>query len=552
MRRLLNTAILSVLALAACDEFALQEAVNGASGAVLSVSPQVATITIGEELAFAVSGGVAPYQSALIAGDGALVADDAAAFTLRDVATAGTAVLLFVDAYANEVEASVTILAASGPLVIGPTEITLATGQAVTFVASGGEPAYLFAVDSGTGSIDAASGAYLPGGVGTDVIRLTDSAGTMLEASVTVTAPVALLTISPNSVVLAASSGVIFAATGGVAPYVYSIAAGAGSIDAVTGAYTAPGGAGTATVRATDAASSTADADLTITPPAPLSIGPAETTITTEYSLQLVASGGQAPYSFDITVGPGAIDAVSCEYAPDVPGTVFVRVRDGALAASSATIHVVADGELDAGTDAAVVVGGSYQIAVSGGVPPYNFALVNGEGAVNSATGLFAAAAMPGGAEVHVTDALGDTDDIEFEVQGARCGEQLSEIEANDAVVPDGDGIYLDPFGIILAPYCSVTIHGMMDGGGVNLDAYHVNTGNAAQIVVTAVWNTGGNDISMGVYDENGAVVLDSASLTVDQESFAWTVDVQNATRLIVVEGNYGTSAAYVLSINGL
>ena len=91
-----------------------------------------------------------------------------------------------------------------------------------------------------------------------------------------------------------------------------------------------------------------------------------------------------------------------------------------------------------------------------------------------------------------------------------------------------------------------------MDGSEENLDGYLVNTGNATQLVVTAQWNTGINSISLGVYNGDGDVLLDSASLTIDEESFAWTVNTSDALRFIVVEGNYGTTAAYTLSINGL
>lgn len=74
------------------------------------------------------------------------------------------------------------------PMQMSPSSATVAAGGSTQiFQGVGGYGAYTYTVESGGGSINAASGLYTSGVAGTDVVRATDSLGNFVEATVTVT-----------------------------------------------------------------------------------------------------------------------------------------------------------------------------------------------------------------------------------------------------------------------------------------------------------------------------------------------------------------------------
>ena len=145
-----------------------------------------------------------------------------------------------------------------------------------------------------------------------------------------------VLTIFPSQVTLSPSSSVTFSAVGGVPPYAFSILSGSGSFSGAV--FTAPGSAGTTTVQVIDAAAGKSYATVTIVPP-PLSISPTSVSVYTGSSFTFTASGGTAPYTYNITSGGGTLSGATYN-APVSPGSATVQVTDSASATSSASITI--------------------------------------------------------------------------------------------------------------------------------------------------------------------------------------------------------------------
>ena len=227
----------------------------------------------------------------------------------------------------------------------------------------------------------------------------------------------AALSISPATVTVEAGQSTAFRAAGGSAPYVFSVAAGGGTITAA-GSYTAPAAAGSATVRVTDHAGATADAAVTVTAAAPaLGIAPGSAIVDAGGMVTFAAHGGKPPYSFSVTAGGGAVDASSGAYrAPAAAGSAKVRVSDSA--GKSADANVTINPALGISPPArTVATGARFTFQAQGGTSPFTFTLASGAGAVGASTGVYVAPPAPGSAAVRVTDATGATADAAVTVE---------------------------------------------------------------------------------------------------------------------------------------
>ena len=309
----------------------------------LAISPSSIVLGTGGSVAFGAFGGVAPYTFSVVSGGGAVVAATGA-YTAPAVADSVTVRVTDSDLPASSAEATIAVYE---PLRIVPEGTTMSVGSSFGFSAMGGKTPYTFAVASGGGTIDAASGVYsAPGAAGSAVVRVTDDLGNTRNAAVTITAAQPLV-ITPASTTLLVGGSHIFAAVGGISPYTFSILGPAdGSINAVTGEYSAPGAPATDTIRVTDAANNTSDASVSVVGAGPLSITPASVTVPVNGQRVFSASGGAPPYSYAIIFsGAGSINASTGLYhAPATTSSLTVQVTDSLLNTANAAVTVAGSG----------------------------------------------------------------------------------------------------------------------------------------------------------------------------------------------------------------
>lgn len=376
--------------------------------AALSISPATKILAVNNGASFTPGGGVPPYRFAVISGLGTIIS---ATGDYSAPGTSGSATIRVTDADDDTADASVTI---NGAIEISPTSKTLAVNDpAFRFSATGGVPPYTYSVSQGVGSVVATGGSagdYTSASPGTATIKVTDALGNHAEASVSVSAALA---ISPATKTLAVTKVFDrFSATGGLPPYTYSIVEGVtgGSIGASTGVYTAPAavGAGSYHVRVTDSLAHTSDATITVTEA--LAITPASKTIIKNGTIDFDASGGVPPYSFMVMSGGGTIVAASGLYtAPGAAGTGVVRVTDSFGSTVEAAVTVNNTLAINPSSKV-IVINGMFNFSATGGIPPYTFSKLSGDGII-AADGEYTAPAAPGNAVIRVTDSDGTTSD---------------------------------------------------------------------------------------------------------------------------------------------
>lgn len=143
-------------------------------------------------------------------------------------------------------------------------------------------------------------------------------------------------------------------------------------------------------------------------------IEPQAATLVSSETRTFVASGGRPPYRFAIVSGGGelAVDGARARYtAPDSPGAAVIEVTDELGGRAQARVTVQGEAPPPppalkiAPASADVTTGGTVDFQASGGVPPYTFSIVSGEGTIDAESGLYTAPGDPTEAEVQVTDA---------------------------------------------------------------------------------------------------------------------------------------------------
>lgn len=226
------------------------------------------------------------------------------------------------------------------------------------------------------------------------------------------------------------------AASGGMAPYSFSVVSGGGAIDATDSTFTAPTGPATVILRVADAKSATAQATIAVN--APLVATPAALTIGAGTTVTLAATGGEAPYTYSVLSGGGAVNAGSGAYvAPAAAGPVVVEIKDAFGAAVPVALTINPPLAMSPAS-ITVTAGAGQAVQFSGvnGVPPYRYAQQSGIGSFD-AGGRYAAGAASGVASVAVTDAQGTT---------VAAAVRVLRIRVNDivnAAVSDGQSLYV-------------------------------------------------------------------------------------------------------------
>jgi Zn-dependent metalloprotease len=187
-----------------------------------------------------------------------------------------TDVVQVADSLGSTVTRSVTV---SAGVSISPATASTSPKGSVAFSASGGSGSgftWSLATNNSGASINAATGAYTAGSIGsvTDVVEVTDSLGNTVTRSVTVSAGVS---ISPATASASPEGSVAFSASGGSGSgFTWSLATNnsGASIDTATGAYTAGSiGSVSDVVQVTDSLGDTATRAVAVTASPPSGSG---------------------------------------------------------------------------------------------------------------------------------------------------------------------------------------------------------------------------------------------------------------------------------------
>jgi hypothetical protein len=289
------------------------------------------------------------------------------------------------------------------PLEITPGSATMLMGDKLHFGASGGRPPYRYGVD-GSGIITAGGVYTAPLAPGVETVWASDQTGKQAGASVRI-ASFGSLAISPLTAAVVVNQQLTFRGAGGVPPYTYT--ASRGDVDSA-GVYRAPGTTGPDTVSVTDSAvpPTTADASVSVVVAAPLQISPSAITLAVDGAVTFAASGGVGTYHFS-TDPPGAIDPGGAYVAPGTPGVYQVTVEDsdGSPASRTAVVTVIVSSALTISPSSITLnVNNSVTFVGSGGLPPYSYSRIAGDGIVDSGSGQYSASGTAGTATIRVID----------------------------------------------------------------------------------------------------------------------------------------------------
>lgn len=291
--------------------------------------------------------------------------------------SAGTYTVTVTDASGCSKTASVTITAPPVlTLTANSTNVSCSGGNngVATVSASGGTSPYTYAWSNGatTSAINNLS-------AGIYNITVTDGNGCAKTASVTITAPAAIIvnTTSTNVTCNGGNTGAATASvSGGVSPYTYAWSNGAisSTINNLS--------AGTYTVTVTDANGCVKTGSVTITQPAAIVVNSTSTNIScngaNNGSATVTPSGGTSPYTYSWSNGTtsSTINNLSA-------GTYNVTVTDAAGCIKTASVTITEPAAITVNaTSTNVTCGGSNNgsatVTASGGTSPYTYLWSNG------------------------------------------------------------------------------------------------------------------------------------------------------------------------------
>jgi MYXO-CTERM domain-containing protein len=360
---------------------------NLSGGTVLLATPTTATYTAGA------TGGVT---------DVVRLTDDLGNVTTRNVTvTAGLSITPASWSLAPKATRALTVTGGSG------------TGYAWSLPTPG----------SGTPTFNVSSGAsvtYQAGATGSsaDVVQVSDSAGNIASANVTITAG---LSISPASATVQTGLTQAFTPSGGSGSgYQWTLLTNnslSPGIGLTTGLYTAGSVPGLDTIRLTDSLGNAKTATITVV--APVTVIPSPASAPPRGGISFVPSGGSgAPYTFSIKNPPlasgGSVTAAGNYTAGATPGVNDVlQVADSAGTTSTINVTVGPGISITPAGNSIVAPRGSISFGATGGKgAPWSWVVSPkpSGGSIDPATGAYQAGPTGGVTDtVTVTDSLGNS-----------------------------------------------------------------------------------------------------------------------------------------------
>ena len=364
----------------------------------LSINQPASYIAKGKSFQFTASGGNPPYTFSVVSGGVGQISSAG----LYSSTALGTATIKVTDSKNHTDQATVTV---DETYEFSASNVQLAVGGTADLSKNvvGGVKPYTFSAASGDGSINGST-YTAPDIPGTYTVTVYDNSTPdpkSIEMNIIVNS---VLTLSPETPVTLIDTNLNFSSTGGVPPYTYVIKSGAGTISS-DGIYKAPHTPGTAEIKVTDTLNNTFTTQVEIK--APVIISPlAKDLMTGDDPFTFTAQNGEPPYSYKVLSGAGSIHDSSGVYKiPNAPGIATIQVEDSLGSISQSDVHIYRGLKI-LPPEIAIKIGTTTSFMASGGLPPYEFVMITGNGKLDPATGTFAAPNSAGTSRIKVTDAL--------------------------------------------------------------------------------------------------------------------------------------------------
>jgi alpha-tubulin suppressor-like RCC1 family protein len=193
------------------------------------------------------------------------------------------------------------------------------------------------------------------------------------------------------------------------------------------------------------------------------------------------AIGGQPPYAFTIQSGLGSISSNGVFTSPSSAGTTTIKVSDVQNNTAYAVV-TTSSSLLISPSNAVVGTGDNFQFTAGGGVAPYSYSVLSGDGSINPSSGLYTAPVSPGSATVQVTDANGSSITSSVSVTTALT------ISPSSITVEDGSVTIFSAAGGV-SPYSFSVYAG---GGSINSTTGAYTAGTSAGSVIIRVQDANG------------------------------------------------------------
>ncbi len=349
------------------------------------------------------------------------------------------------------IEATVTV---ARQLTVTPTEAQIGAATSQTFSVQGGEEPYTWQV-LGKGSLDIDSGNSVEytaaKSTGDDKLVVMDNKGVSAEVAITVNST---LLITPANAVLPPNGTKVFSVSGGVGKVRFTATQGTFG---AAGEYTAPADLGTYIITATDEAENTATVTVSVNNSP--TVTPAQAWVDRDGSIKFDVVGGRPPFAWHSTAGVIDVSGTNVTFkAPSESITASITVTDNAGQVSQAEVFV--DIPLRATKQVAYVAPGEkVRVAVTGGLPPFDWQAGNGEmDTVNTDTAgynFFTAPKIMGETVINIRDRKNNTTEVKVYVtepikvtpnvrymkrEETKSFTVVSGVPPYTAIVVDGDG----------------------------------------------------------------------------------------------------------------
>jgi len=402
-------------------------AANITVGAGVTVTPAAPSIAPRGTLTLSASGGSGTgYSFAILTNvSGGTISLLTGVYVAGSIPSS-TDLVTVTDSLGNSGTASISV---GGGVAVSPSSLTTPPRGSQAFTASGGSGSgYIFTLTShpSGGTVDAATGAYTAGAVGSavDVLSVVDPLGNHSTVTITVGPGLAVTPVTATVAPLGQQTLSVSGGTGSGYNFALSSNLSGGGVDPLTGLYTA-GGIGNVAdvVTVLDALGNTATATITVT--AALVATAGTVSAAPRASLTIAVSGGAPAYAFSISSNGsgGSIDPATGAYTagsnPDSTDVVLVADHNGAVI--NVVVNVGRGVTISPAQPVTPPLGSIAFGATSGSGTGYVFVLGDNQsgGSIDPVTGAYTAGAKGGVADlVTVTDSLGNTASVSIAVGG--------------------------------------------------------------------------------------------------------------------------------------